>query len=341
MQNLDKARIVDAHEPRWESVWIWLTLVGIFLAAQALITVAVMQGIAWLVAPLVLFTAYLMHTHLLAFHEASHETLCPNKFLNEALGILIGVLGFMSLSLYRFVHHAHHAYLTSERDEELWPFVNTDKPRWLRCLAAYAELALGLVYTPLLFLRCFLRAGSPIQDPRVRRRIWMELALMVVIWTFIGSVVTWLQAWPVYVFLFVIPAALAGSIQTFRKFIEHMGMLGTTVVGVTRTVVPDTALGRLMALSMFHISYHGVHHKYARMHHSELPQFTQIVTPEAADEKPPFRSYFAALADMVGTLDNPRVGGQWLDHLSSRSVRKTLRIGAVHSGTMAAGADGT
>ena len=63
----------------------------------------------------------------------------------------------MSFSLYRAAHQLHHAYLATERDEELWPFVIPGMPRWVRILAAFLELGLGLLFTPFLFVRTFLR----------------------------------------------------------------------------------------------------------------------------------------------------------------------------------------
>ena len=57
----------------------------------------------------------------------------------------------------------------SRRDEEFWPFVEPGVPRWLRVLTAIGELCCGLLVTPLIFARTFLRAGSPIRilDPEL------------------------------------------------------------------------------------------------------------------------------------------------------------------------------
>ena len=66
----------------------------------------------------------------------------------------------MSFSLYRAAHQLHHAYLATERDVELWPFVIPGTPRWIRILAAVIELSFGLFFTPFLFVRTFIRAGS-------------------------------------------------------------------------------------------------------------------------------------------------------------------------------------
>src|SRR5678816_4905392 len=124
-----------------------------------------------------------MHSMLIGFHEASHGLLRKSRILNEIDGIIIGTLSLMSFSLYRAAHQLHHAYLASERDEELWPFVHPHMPRAGRVVAAVLELTLGLLFTPFLFLRTFLRRGSPIRNKKLRRRIWTEFAATAVIWT--------------------------------------------------------------------------------------------------------------------------------------------------------------
>jgi len=254
------------------------------------------------------------HCHLLAFHEAAHGSLCSNPRWNDRLGIFIGMFAFMVFSLFRAVHHSHHAYLATERDEELWPFVKTDKPRWFRRLAATLELTLGLVYTPSLFLRAFLRRGSIIQNRARRRRIWSEIALMAVVWSGIVAVTTWWGAWRFFLVMFVAPAFMAGSMQSLRKFIEHMGLTGSTVLSSTRTIVSRDLVGRFLAFTLFHEPYHGVHHKFARLPHSVLPKFTAVLTPTLPDEICPFSTYRDALQDMIGSLSDPRIGVQWLGH---------------------------
>ncbi len=133
-------------------------------------------GLFWLAVPLVLTASHLMHGLLIGFHEASHGLLRKTRRLNEIDGIIIGIFSLMSFSLYRAAHQLHHAYLATERDEELWPFVIPGTPRWARVLAAILELSLGLFFTPFLFVRTFLRAGSPIRNQKLRRRVWAEFA---------------------------------------------------------------------------------------------------------------------------------------------------------------------
>src|SRR5262249_32402507 len=159
-------------------------------------------------------------------------------------------------ALFRHVHTQHHVYLTSERDEELWPFVVPGVPRWRRVLIAWTELLLGLLYTPLLFLRSFLRRDTTIRDPHLRLRIWGELALVAVFSIAVIGLTTRFNAWKIVLVAYVVPALLAGSLQTLRKYVEHMGLTGTTILGVTRSIVPQNRLGRWLSLTMFNIAYH-------------------------------------------------------------------------------------
>src|SRR5690606_22710497 len=131
----------------------------------------------------------------IAFHEAAHRSLCPSRFWNDAIGYFVGFHALMSLTLYRTVHRYHHAYLATDRDEELWPFNQPDQPRWFRRLAAACELTLGLFYTPLLFLRAFLRRGSLVRNRALRRRIRLELIALAVFWAGLLTLVTLAGVW--------------------------------------------------------------------------------------------------------------------------------------------------
>src|SRR5262245_34129848 len=81
---LDKSQLVEAHQPRWESVSVWLALLATYFALQGLIAWSLLGGPWWLAWLLVVPLAHVMHAHLLAFHEAAHGTLCPRYFWNEA-----------------------------------------------------------------------------------------------------------------------------------------------------------------------------------------------------------------------------------------------------------------
>jgi fatty acid desaturase len=301
----------EAHEPHWVLKSAFQLLVFGLIFTEALLALAVQHGFIWLAALLVIVVAHLMHGTLIGLHEAAHGLLRKSRRFNEFDGTVIGTLSFMSFSLYRVVHQAHHAYLASERDCELWPFSNPEIPRWRRCLAAFCELNFGLFYSPFVFMRVFLSSSSPVRNGRVRRRIWAELGLMFVIWSTVIVLVATFGLWRYFLWLYLAPALLAANLQSWRKYIEHVGMTGDTVNGATRSIVARSLLGRLLAFSLLHEPFHGVHHQRAGLPHSVLPQYAEKLQPRNQGERRPYPSYRNALIDLMRCLTDPRVGPQW------------------------------
>jgi fatty acid desaturase len=303
--------MIEPHEPHWISRAAFPVLVAIFFATQAAMFFSVHHDNYWLAVPLVLVSSHLMHGMLIGFHEASHGLLRKSRVLNEIDGIIIGALSLMSFSLYRAAHQSHHAYLATERDEELWPFVLTGMPRLARVLAAVLELTFGLFFTPFLFMRTFLREGSPIRNKKLRRRIWIEFALTGFVWAAIVTGVAVFNVWKYFLWLYLIPAWLAANMQSVRKYIEHVGLTGSTINSATRNIVADNWVGKLVSFTLLHEPFHGVHHRHSGLPHAELPQYVAELEPKSPDERPPFRSYSHAFVDLFRNLTDPRVGGHW------------------------------
>ena len=301
----------EAHDPHWVLKSAFQLLVFGLILTEALLALAVQHGFVWLAALLVIVAAHFMHGTLIGLHEAAHGLLRKSRRFNEFDGTVIGTLSFMSFSLYRVVHQAHHAYLASERDCELWPFSNPEIPRWRRCLAAFCELNFGLFYGPFVFLRVFISSSSPVRSKRVRRRIWAELGLVFVTWSVIILLISAFGLWKYFLLMYLAPALLAANLQSWRKYIEHVGMTGDTVNGATRSIVARSLLGRLFAFSLLHEPFHGVHHQRAGLPHSVLPQYAEKLQPRKPGERRPYPSYRNALIDLMRCLTDPRVGPQW------------------------------
>src|SRR5262249_22482046 len=152
---------------------------------------------------------------------------------------------------------------------------------------------LGIVFDAVLFWRAFLRKGSPVRRPEVRRRIWTELGLTIIFWALLLGAAAYWNGWKWLLVLYIIPAVLAGNMHSLRKYIEHMGLTGSSIMGLTRSVVPTTPLGRLLAFSMFNITYHGVHHYYSKMPQASLPGFANVLRPESPNEETVYPSYWS------------------------------------------------
>ncbi len=304
--------VSELHDEHDVSSVAFQTLVISVGAAEVALWAAVWLGWIWLAVPLVLVAAHFMHGMLIGFHEASHGLLRKSRRLNEFDGVIIGVFSFLPFSLYRVVHQTHHIHLATERDTELWPFVLPKVPRWARLCAAVLELTLGLFYAPfIIFLRTFIGRTPVVRSRKVRRRIWAELALAAVVWTIMLTAIAFFGVWKYFMWMYLGPAIIAANLQSWRKYIEHVGLTGDTVNSSTRSIVPRSWFGRVFAHTLLHEPYHGVHHQNAALPHRVLPQFTSVLTPKTPDDVAPFMSYRQALPDVIRSLANPRVGAQW------------------------------
>jgi fatty acid desaturase len=313
MSTTPSTEVLSQEErPPWVSRAAFPLLAAIYFVTEAALGWSVYFGLIWLCIPLMLIASHLMHGMLIGFHEATHGLLRKNRRLNEIDGVLIGVMSFTSFNLYRAAHQLHHAHLASQKDEELWPFDVPGTPRWLRVLCAILELCFGIFYTPFLFIRTFFRKGSPIRNQKLRRKIWTEFILIVVAWLLIIGAVAVTGVWKYFLWLYLAPAFLAGNMQSWRKYIEHVGLTGSTVNGSTRSIIAEGPLGKLVALTLLHEPFHGVHHWRSGIPHAELPFFASALEPKRADEVAPFPSYWHAFKHLFRNLGNPRVGSQWL-----------------------------
>lgn len=265
----------------------------------------------WLIIPLILLSSHFMHAMLIAFHEAAHGNLRASKWHNEFDGQIVGMISLTPFTLYRALHQKHHVNLATEKDLELWPFVDPQQPLWWRRLAAFLELNFGFFYTPFLFWRVFLQKPSAVTNKSVRKRVWREAAGMVALWGTILGLVAWFGVWDWFLVLYFIPAFIAGNMQSWRKYIEHVGLSGNTGRSATRSIIVETAPGRLLALSLLHQPLHGVHHVKSSIPYEELPDNIGLIEPQDEGDTAPFPNYRSAVADLLGRLRDPRVGSQW------------------------------
>lgn len=262
-------------------------------------------------------TGFLAHAIPLASHDASHGTLHPSRRINELLGIGIGTSILVPRSVYRYAHAQHHTHIATEKDPELWPFTIPTVPLWVRRSAAFCEVFLGFVYTPLLFLRSILAAEDvPADQMKLIKR---EYALIVVFWTGVFSAVAWAGVWTEFVMGFGGPWLVAGAFQSLNKYVEHMGMQGVGVVGSTRSVVPEADFGKSLAEAWQNVAYHGTHHLYAKIPYYKLPEASQHVIADQAPEGTLYKTYAAAFFAMLPTLKDPRIGVRWRENLNAEA----------------------
>jgi fatty acid desaturase len=260
--------------------------------------------LCWLVG------SHVGHMKLAMFHEASHGTLYPTWWRNDMQGMIVGTVNLIPLSVYRMAHWQHHAYLATERDPELWPFTMVGTPRWARVLSAIAEIVLGFIYTPILYVRAALKAPSI--PPAVQRRIWIEYALCLLTWGTILGLVAYNGWWEAFIVGYAVQMVLTGAMQTINKYTEHLGLLGDTALTSTRTVVDEDFPGRALSRSMLNLDYHGTHHRYAKVPYYYLPEATPHIYTGEEPAVPLYANYWLAMWDMLKCLGDPKVGRQWV-----------------------------
>lgn len=254
--------------------------------------------------------AWMDHAALTRLHEAAHGMLSRRPWLNELQGLVIGTASLTPLSVYRYVHARHHAHLGRERDPEFWPYSLPWTPRWFRLVYAWSELLVGWLLTPVLYsvrTACSWRSVPRMQRPR----LLAEWALLIGAWAALLALIDTRGWWEAFIVAHLIPAWLAGTMQTVRKFTEHLGMFGQGILAMTRTVVYRGPLGQAASASQLHVEHHATHHRFARIPSYALPEATDLVYAHAPDGRL-FPNHARAFLDMLPHLLNPRVGPQWL-----------------------------
>lgn len=285
------------------------------IACSALAVVTWQSGnwpltvLCWLIG------GHFMHTFALSFHDAAHGTLHPNQTANEWLGYLYGMMILLPMSVYRRAHARHHAYLGSIDDPELYPFVIPGTSRALRLTCAMAEIVLGYIYAPLLFARCIVLDPSLPAD--LRRKILLDYAVIATVGASILIVVELAGAWQIYLVGVLAPALLGGTYQTLRKYTEHLGLPGPTILQLTRTILPRDEWNKAVSTLMQHVDHHGTHHIHARIPYFKLPEASEMVYRGKIEELPVYDCYLTAFLAMLKTLADPKTGAQW--HTASES----------------------
>lgn len=311
MKRVDKRLLLGFHEPSWAAFWLSQLYVAVFTLILGGVWWALADGRYAVLVPLVLVQAFVMQAYLIAFHEAAHGALCPVAAVNGYLGRTAALFSFSSLTLYRAAHHWHHAYIGDTRDEEFWPLNDPGVPRWKRRAAAALELTCGMLWTPLLFLRTFLRRDTAIRNPAVRRMIWAELVAMALFWAAVTAAAVWFEVIPAFAVGFLLPAFVAGNAQSWRKYVEHVGLTGWRAAALTRSVRHRSRAGRAVAWLLFQEPFHDVHHLYPKVPQEALPALAAAEIPVPADRLV-FPSYTAALRDLLHGLRDPKFGKAWV-----------------------------
>jgi len=90
-----------------------------------LVTIAVLLGVAWtnftwwVVIPAVVLIGIHEHALFVLAHDSAHYRLYETRWLNDAIGRLVGTIGGVSMMSYRVIHRLHHNNLYGEVDPDI------------------------------------------------------------------------------------------------------------------------------------------------------------------------------------------------------------------------------
>ncbi|MFQ5501137.1 MAG: fatty acid desaturase family protein [Phycisphaerae bacterium] len=255
--------------------------------------------VAWL--------AYFHHTWMTIFHEDAHFALYQGKSHNVRNGTIVGTLLMVPFTVYRQVHIRHHNRMNCPEDWELWPYCDPNKSLSFRRMFLFFDIFFGLWVGPVIYWRIFFAKNSPLTDPKIRRRITLEFLLIFTFWAGLLAAVAFYNAWWMFVKVYLIPAYVAGVVQTIRKLTEHLGLPEGDAMAGARTVLTDGPIGRAFSYTSFHIASHGLHHQYPQMPHENLEKAFKI-EEETNQDAPVFPSHFRAMLDMTRHLAHPGIG---------------------------------
>ena len=194
-------------------------------------------------------------------HECTHRTPFRTRWLNEAVGTLIGLILVQPFAWFRAFHMAHHKFTNDpERDPEL----ATPKPE---TRLDFAKHLIGLDYWPaklrVLFGNAISRLDAPYINARQRPRLVWEGRAMLAIYT----LALWL-AGPLLFWIWLLPLALGFPFLRLYLLAEHARCPAVAdMFANTRTTRTHGAL-RWLAWNM---PYHAEHHAWPQVPYHRLP----------------------------------------------------------------------
>jgi fatty acid desaturase len=254
-------------------------------------------------AVITLVTAYSMLCYTSCLHETIHQTLFRRPRWNVTLGRIIGTVIFVPYTAYRETHIRHHAYLNTPDDWELWPYVSPHASLWFRRVFVWVDLLFGFFASAVIYGRIFFHPRSPLPSREIRRSIWYEYGLSVTFWAILLTLLVRFDVVGDFVRAWLVPALIAGVLQSGRKLTEHLGMSSYDPLLGTRTVIGQNWFTQLCSLMNFDIFVHGPHHRYPRLPHTMLTtKMREHADGNRDTQFPVFPSYRRAIMAMVRHL---------------------------------------
>lgn len=203
-------------------------------------------------------------------HECTHQTPFRSRWINEAVGHVIGVLILLPFTWFRYFHLAHHKYTNDpERDPELADGGRpTTRRRYGVYLSGWGYWA-GNAHT--LWANARGRIDAPYLPARQHRRMQTEARVILVLYALaaLSLLVTPLVAW-----LWLVPVLIGQPVLRLYLLAEHGACPPVADMLENSRTTYTTAIVRFLAWNM---PYHAEHHSFPAVPFHHLPDLHALV----------------------------------------------------------------
>lgn len=210
----------------------------------------------WFVLPAMFAHGAVIVLLFAPLHECSHFTAFRARWLNYAVGMLVGFISIRPFLYFKWRHAEHHTFTQSpQHDPDHLQFPNS--------IGKYARQILGAELWPKLIGTLF-RGATGRYTARERRfipaselnRVSTEIRVAVVLYAVIvvASIAT--QSWAAVVY-WLLPRVIAEPVLRMIRMAEHIGAEETpNLLRNART----TLAGPVIRLLYWNMSFHSEHH---------------------------------------------------------------------------------
>jgi fatty acid desaturase len=236
--------------------------------------------------PLYILIAIILGARYLALglimHEAVHNLISENKFLNEWVAeILCAWPLVISMRSYRIKHLAHHAWLNTDKDPD---FISKKDPNWMYPMKAPKLIKLILIQLSGIGIFESFKVMSSSKMKKEKTPAWyhiMRLSYYIII---IGGVIYFGYGIQLLLYWFIPFATWTQMANRLRRVAEHSAIDNLPASLQTRTTIHGI-LGRFL-LSPKNIAFHNEHHLYPGVPSYNLPKIHKVLNKvEIAKDK--------------------------------------------------------
>jgi fatty acid desaturase len=290
----------------------WLCVAETVAVLAACIALSLAFWSPWTVVPALLVIATRQQALFVLAHDAAHYRLFPQRWLNDAVGGLLGALAGISMRTYRVVHRLHHNHLYEPQDPDIPLHGGYPRGRGYLVRKLAKDLLGGTAFKTYAYFfgAPALNASTgernrPLDDtsPRLRaearRDRWCVAALHVAM-----PAAAFAGGYGVeYVVLWALPlATLLQPLLRFRAICEHGAVTG---LGSPLTAARTNLGPRWLVWLLFphNVNFHTAHHLYPAVPmynlpdaHRELERHGLLAGAEVRDVRGTARLVFAEAA---------------------------------------------